>query len=79
MIKLILKNVPRTWTREQWKEVSRWLRLCQNHINKLNMSTILYNVMIFGTPKRPQINKGVTEKVFNRSARTICDYFKPIS
>jgi hypothetical protein len=48
MIELNLKDVPRTWTREQWKAVSRWLRISERHLSKISLSTILYNIMLRG-------------------------------
>ena len=48
IVKFSLINPPRTMTKKEWEQVSQWLRLCENHTEKLNLNNILYNIMIHG-------------------------------
>ncbi len=48
MFKYSINNVDRTWTREQWKRMSRWCRLVQRHMDKLNVNSVLYSMMVAG-------------------------------
>ena len=42
------QELVRKMNRKQYKQAMRWLRICRNHMDKLNTHSIRYNLMIYG-------------------------------
>lgn len=63
MFKYSIKDVGRMWTREEWKRLSRWGRLVQKHMDKLNPTCVLYNIMVLGQDKH---KKGAHRRGYER-------------
>lgn len=57
----IPEKIPRTTTREQWRELSRWRRLAQKRM-EADIDQRVQNLVLYGTT-HPEIYKNAVEEL----------------